>query len=197
MKKADLKNGMSFEIKEGDVYFIIEGVLFKKTIELSLKPSGSFNSHIKNEYYDDLRHKTDCNKNIMKVYDINGNQIWSRKDWSKVPINTRVLVRDSSNTKWIKRHYAGYDEEKNLFKTFDAGCTSWTTNSTTKWIQCKLEDEEDEKKLEQKEMSAYDLDEEFGKFCEKSFPHCRNCKYDMDNLCKIRWILDTYNLTKK
>ena len=52
-------------------------------------------------------------------------------------------------------------------------------------------------KLEQKEISAYDLDKEFGEFCQKSFPHCRNCKYDMDNLCKIKWILDTYNLTKK
>lgn len=198
MKKIDLKNGMSFETKEGNIYFIIQENLYRRTERLSLELSGSFKVHVEDGYYNDLRHKTDYNKNIMKVYDINGNQIWSRIDWSKVPIDTKVLVRDGDNDEWFKRHYAGYDEEKNLFKTFDCGLTSWTTNNTTNWIQCKLEGEEDNKeKSEQKEMSAYDLDKEFGEFCKKSFPHCRNCKYDMDNLCKIKWILDTYNLTKK
>ena len=198
MKKIDLKNGMSFETKEGNIYFIIQENLYRRTERLSLELSGSFKVHVEDGYYNDLRHKTDYNKNIMKVYDINGNQIWSRIDWSKVPIDTKVLVRDGDNDEWFKRHYAGYNEEKNLFKTFDCGFTSWTTNSTTSWIQCKLEGEEDNKeKSEQKEISAYDLNEEFGEFCKKSFPHCRDCKYDMDNLCKIRWILDTYNLTKK
>lgn len=198
MKKIDLKNGMSFETKEGNIYFIIQENLYRRTKQLTLEPSGSFKVHVEDGYYNDLRHKTDYNKNIMKVYDINGNQIWSRIDWSKVPIDTKVLVRDGDNDEWFKRHYAGYNEEKNLFKTFDCGFTSWTTSNTTSWIQCKLEGEEDNKeKSEQKEISAHDLNEEFGEFCHKSFPNCRNCKYDMDNLCKIRWILDTYNLTKK
>lgn len=198
MKKVDLKNGMSFETKEGNIYFIIQENLYRRTKQLSLEPSGSFKTHVEDEYYNDLRHKTDYNKNIMKVYDRDGNQVWSRIDWSKVPIDTKVLVRDGYNDEWFKRHYAGYNEEKNLFKTFDCGLTSWTTNNTTNWTQCKLEGEEDNKeKLKQKEMSAYDLSKEFDKFCKKSFPHCRNCRYEMDNLCKIRWILDTYNLTKK
>lgn len=47
MEKSDLKNGMSFETRGGEEYFIIQENLYRKTKELSLKPNGSFNYYIK------------------------------------------------------------------------------------------------------------------------------------------------------
>jgi len=66
MKKSDLKNGMSFETRRGEEYFIIQEDLYRKTIELSLEPNGSFNSYIR-DYEDDLTHKNKHNEDIVKI----------------------------------------------------------------------------------------------------------------------------------
>lgn len=145
MEKSDLKNGMSFKTRGNEEYFIIQGNLYRKTKELSLKPNGSFNYYIKN-YKNDLTHKNKYSEDIVKIYDIDRNQIWESVDWDKLPIDTKVFVKNYEDSNWKKRHFAGYDKnfENSPFKTFDYGQTSWTSDGTdiSNWRFCKLNEEE-------------------------------------------------------
>ncbi|WP_155914485.1 hypothetical protein [Megasphaera vaginalis (ex Srinivasan et al. 2021)] len=58
-------------------------------------------------------------------------------DWSKVEVNTEVLVSADGET-WCNRHFASYDEETRLFYTFIDGKTWWTTDDVEEWHFCKM-----------------------------------------------------------
>ena len=60
-------------------------------------------------------------------------------DWSKVPIDTPILVRDSMKSDWIERHFAKY--EHNFVYAWCDGKTSYTTDSTNYWNYGKLANE--------------------------------------------------------
>ena len=68
-------------------------------------------------------------------------------DWSKVPIDTKVLVKDFDNAEWTPRYFAGLNEngEKTAWRF---GGTSFTMNDYLKsvWRYMKLykEDKKDE-----------------------------------------------------
>ena len=64
-------------------------------------------------------------------------------DWSKVPVDTKIFVRDAG-TVWRPRHFAKYEDGK-VF-TFDSGMTSFTTNENyiSCWEIAKLAEVEDE-----------------------------------------------------
>ena len=65
-------------------------------------------------------------------------------DWSKVEVDTKILVRDADNETWAKRHFAGFENNKIL--TFWTGCTSWTHpygRPLTDWKYAKLAESED------------------------------------------------------
>lgn len=69
-------------------------------------------------------------------------------DWSKVPIDTPVLVREYETDKWIPRYFAGINEDGNVI-AFDSGATSWSDdgeNLTVNWKQAKLANPDDLKK---------------------------------------------------
>ena len=57
-------------------------------------------------------------------------------DWSKVPVDTPILVRDNHSIKWVTRHFAKY--ENGLVYAWDDGNTSYTTDSMTYWDCVKL-----------------------------------------------------------
>lgn len=65
----------------------------------------------------------------------------NKTDWSKVPVDTKVLVRDGSNgnEKWVKRYFAKYKDGK--FYTYPNGATSWNAKSTISWDECELAEE--------------------------------------------------------
>lgn len=67
-------------------------------------------------------------------------------DWSKVAVDTPVLVRDSKNDGWENRHFAKYENGK-VF-AWDDGKTSWTSADVDKvwWKYAKLEDVKAEEK---------------------------------------------------
>ncbi|UMZ01795.1 hypothetical protein H8S51_008880 [Roseburia rectibacter] len=46
-------------------------------------------------------------------------------DWSRVPVDTPILVRDSELFAWSKEHFAKYEDE--TVYTWDYGKTSWST----------------------------------------------------------------------
>lgn len=57
-------------------------------------------------------------------------------DWSKVAVDTPILVRDSANLEWTKRYFAEY--ENGSVYAWSNGATSWTGNRCTPWKLAKL-----------------------------------------------------------
>lgn len=56
-------------------------------------------------------------------------------DWSKVPINTRIVI-SNDNTHWYNRYFAKY--ENGEVYAWEDGRTSYTTDKTTSWEYAKL-----------------------------------------------------------
>lgn len=66
------------------------------------------------------------------------NEEASEVDWSKVPVDTKVLVSDDGIT-WFNRYFSHYAYKKAYI--FNNGCTSWTTPDSSKvtyWKYTKL-----------------------------------------------------------
>lgn len=65
-------------------------------------------------------------------------------DWSKVEVDTPMLVRDSDNEEWHKRHFARYENE--TIYVWRGGCTSWTaydSDDVYAWKYAKLAEQEE------------------------------------------------------
>ena len=65
-------------------------------------------------------------------------------DWSKVGVDTPILVRysEDGDEEWIKRHFAKYENGK-VYAWFD-GCTSWSTEGhMVIWNYAKLAESEE------------------------------------------------------
>lgn len=66
-------------------------------------------------------------------------------DWSKVAVDTPILVRRSDNEEWAKRYFARYRD--GYIYAWSNGCTSWTaynSSDVTEWEYAKLAESEDE-----------------------------------------------------
>lgn len=59
-------------------------------------------------------------------------------DWSKVPVDTPILVRfDGDDKYWVKRHFARYDNGQ--VRSWVNGTTSWTADGRSDtWTYAKL-----------------------------------------------------------
>lgn len=63
-------------------------------------------------------------------------------DWSKVEVDTPMLVRASEDGDWLRRHFAKYED--GTVYAWEAGCTSWTESSNpTAWNFAKLAEREE------------------------------------------------------
>ena len=62
-------------------------------------------------------------------------------DWSKVKVDTPILVRQGKNGEWLERHFAKY-ENGNVYAWVD-GQTSWTGADEIKWKYAKLAESEE------------------------------------------------------
>ena len=67
-------------------------------------------------------------------------------DWSKVKVDTPILVRQDKNGDWLKRHFAKY-ENGNVYVWAD-GQTSWTGTDEIKWKYAKLAEDEEEPEID-------------------------------------------------
>lgn len=68
-------------------------------------------------------------------------------DWSKVPVDTPVLVRDYESDNYEKRHFNYYEAENTRpFICFADGKSSYTSTSVKHWSYCELAREEDVEK---------------------------------------------------
>ena len=66
-------------------------------------------------------------------------------DWSKVEVDTPILVRTVEGTEWFKRHFAKYEDGR-VF-VWNNGKTSWTAPDDelmTDWNYAKLAESEEE-----------------------------------------------------
>lgn len=61
-------------------------------------------------------------------------------DWSKVAVDTPILVRYSEEEVWEKRHFAKY--ENGIVYAWSNGATSWSAMTCTAWELAKLPDKE-------------------------------------------------------
>ena len=62
-------------------------------------------------------------------------------DWSKVAVDTLILVRDNENGIWKRRYFAKYVNR--VVYTWSDGRTSWTTSGTNAWKYAKLAESEE------------------------------------------------------
>lgn len=130
---------------------------------------------------------------IMIVKDVDDNVIWERRevDWSKISVDTKVLVRNSKEEEWHRRYFAKYED--GCVYCFDNGANSWNSNEISLWKYAKLA----EKPKKEMIVSAKDLHKAFRTICE-SHPRCNCCDYNYCvETCEFKWILDNYNVTRK
>lgn len=67
-------------------------------------------------------------------------------DWSKVPVDTLVRVRDREDQEWTLMYFKGLDDEGyiNRFQTWVDGATSKTAYGVYKnWTYCELVEDDD------------------------------------------------------
>ena len=68
-------------------------------------------------------------------------------DWTKVPVDTKILVRDYKDASWYKAHFASYKDGKPF--AFPWGRSSWTTTpsmSPIAWSYTEIADPEEREK---------------------------------------------------
>ena len=61
-------------------------------------------------------------------------------DWSNVPVDTKIFVRNNSDSEWLRRHFAKFEDGR-VYVWVD-GRTSYTGNITDYWDVAKLAEEE-------------------------------------------------------
>ena len=57
-------------------------------------------------------------------------------DWSKVKVDTPILVKEIENKNWIRGYFAKYEDGK--VYAWSNGRTSWTTSYIISWKYAKL-----------------------------------------------------------
>lgn len=82
---------------------------------------------------------------IMKVYNpITKELVFDRKlfvDWSKVAVDTKILVSDD-NVDWYKKHFAKFED--GIIYAFYSGATQWSNDNQAfcHWNYAKLAESE-------------------------------------------------------
>ena len=80
-----------------------------------------------------------CNDKIEKW--ANSEYVEPPVDWNKVAVDTPILVRDSREEAWRKRHFAKYENE--TVYAWGGGTTSWSAERSTYWKIAKLAESEE------------------------------------------------------
>lgn len=83
-----------------------------------------------------------CNEKIKEW--ANSEYVELPVDWSKVPVDTPILVRDSEEEAWKKRHFAKY--ENGIVYAWSGGTTHWSvrrSSNISDWKMAKLAESEE------------------------------------------------------
>ena len=86
---------------------------------------------------------SDCNEKILKW--ANSEYVEPSVDWSKVAVDTQILVRNSEEETWRKSYFAKYEHE--TVYAWSGGATSWSVLDVVKdildWKMAKLAESEE------------------------------------------------------
>lgn len=91
----------------------------------------------------DFRRPSDCNEKTLKW--ANSEYVEPPVDWSKIPVDTPILVRLTEKDAWIHRYFAKYENE--IVYAWECGATSWSTEDSDdvcEWKYAKLAESEDQ-----------------------------------------------------
>lgn len=84
-------------------------------------------------------YSADCRANTRTW--VNREYVEPPVDWSKVPIDTSILVKNLEGEMWQKRYFAGYDGKR--IYSWSCGATSWSADGfKTTWKFAKLAESE-------------------------------------------------------
>ena len=72
---------------------------------------------------------------------VNSEYVEPPVDWSKVAVDTPILVRDNMKMSWVHRYFAKY--EGGRVYVWDNGATSWSSNIVSSWEYAKLAESEE------------------------------------------------------
>lgn len=195
MRLEDLKNGMSYKNRDDEIFYIINDKVFVKADIITLRYHRELYQEL--EYYDeDFKWSSNKKWDIMEIYDCDNKLIWKRKeiDWSKIPVDTKVLVKNDENGEWNKRYFAGFINGE--VTTFSNGMTSWSTSRSNNpilvsWKYAKLVEN---KKV--KNENIEDIEKQFAEYC-KGKRCATECGYYGSLSCILAWVLDNYNVSPK
>lgn len=195
MRLEDLKNGMSYKNRDDEIFYIINDKVFVKADIITLRYHRELYQEL--EYYDeDFKWSSNKKWDIMEIYDCDNKLIWKRKeiDWSKIPVDTKVLVKNDENGEWNKRYFAGFINGE--VTTFSNGMTSWSTSRPNNpilvsWKYAKLVEN---KKV--KNENIEDIENQFAEYC-KGKRCATECGYYGSLSCILAWVLNNYNVSPK
>lgn len=195
MRLEDLKNGMSYKNRDDEIFYIINDKVFVKADIITLRYHRELYQEL--EYYDeDFKWSSNKKWDIMEIYDCDNKLIWKRKeiDWSKIPVDTKVLVKNDENGEWNRRYFAGFINGE--VTTFSNGMTSWSTSRSNNpilvsWKYAKLVEN---KKV--KNENIEDIENQFAEYC-KGKRCATECDYYGSLSCILAWVLDNYNVSPK
>ena len=78
-------------------------------------------------------------------------------DWSKVPVDTPILVKFVEDEEWEERHFAKYENGK--VYAWSDGCTSWSTRGhMIAWRYAKLAESEEKYEEPEVDWSKVEVD---------------------------------------
>ena len=94
----------------------------------------------------DLHKSNSCKGSAYKFREwLNSEYVEPPVDWSKVAVDTQILVRNSEEETWRKRYFAKYEHE--TVYAWSGGATSWSALDVVKdildWKMAKLAESED------------------------------------------------------
>ena len=82
-------------------------------------------------------HGSNCDMRALEWAD--AEYIEPEADWSKLAVDTPILVRQFQHNDWSRRYFSHYDNKNGLVCAFSDGKTSWTGQDDWKsWNYAKL-----------------------------------------------------------
>ena len=124
MKVWELKEGKEYvsSLSDGETkYQLIDGDLYY------MNPSINYGSYMRSGMEYNRAKATDFTPYTPPT------------DWSKIEVDTKVLVRDWDDSEWIPRHFAKY--KNGMVHTWNYGTTSFTSKNEDDFVpynQAKL-----------------------------------------------------------
>lgn len=64
-------------------------------------------------------------------------------DWSKVKVDTPILVRDDEDGEWLKRHFAKFEDGRVYAWVFETTSSTTPIDSAVDWKYAKLAESEE------------------------------------------------------